>query len=69
MFAWDKKLEKLWEEFGNIPIDNNDRITERFYHWKKGTNRFDIWHWFDDNHSKGLAKGIIEKREKEALSV
>ena len=26
-----------------------------FYWWEKGTYRFDIWHWFDENLPNGLA--------------
>lgn len=50
----DEDLEKLWEEFGNIPIDENDNIDQDFYMWRKGTYKFDIWHWFDRLHSKGV---------------
>lgn len=48
-------LEKLWNEFSNIPINIEDEIEEDFYCWKKGTYRFDIWHWFDEKLPNGLA--------------
>ena len=37
-----------------IPLD--DEIEKDFYCWKKGTYRFDIWHWFDEK----LPHGIVE---------
>lgn len=40
-------LEIMWDQFGDIPINNDDEIKQDFYCWKKGTYRFDIWHWFD----------------------
>jgi len=40
-------LEKLWDEFSDVPIDSDDSIDVDFYYWEKGTYRFDIWHWFD----------------------
>jgi len=55
----DKQIEKLWKEFGNICLDDNDKIDTDFHIWKKGTDKFKIWHWFDDNHSKGLTKGLM----------
>lgn len=51
----DKKLEKMWEDFADIPINENDEIELDFHQFKKGTNRFEIWDWFGKNHSKGLA--------------
>lgn len=41
------KLETLnimWDELSGIPINDNDEIESNFYHWEKGTYRFDIWH-------------------------
>lgn len=49
-------LKQLWGNFANIPINDDDKIEEDFYIWEKGTEKMDIWHWFDDNHSKGIVK-------------
>lgn len=54
-----KELEIIWEEFSNIPINIDDEILEDFYHWKKGTYRFDIWHWFDEKLPNGIAEWVI----------
>lgn len=40
-------LNYLWEDFEYIDIDKNGNILEDFYIWKKGTDRGDIWEWFD----------------------
>lgn len=48
-------LDDLWDKFGNIPIDNEDRILEPFLDWEAGTYRFEIWHWFDKEYPFGLA--------------
>ena len=50
----DKDLEQQWLKFADIPFNDADEIEEPFMHWSIGTDRFDIWHWFDDNHSQGL---------------
>lgn len=52
-------LEKMWEEFSNIPINLEDEIQENFYHWEKGTYRFDIWHWFDEKLPNGIAEWTL----------
>lgn len=49
-----ERLEKMWNEFANIPINNDDEILEDFYDWEKGTYRFDIWHWFDEELPGGV---------------
>ncbi len=48
------ELEKMWTEFGDIPINIDDEIELDFYWWEKGTYRFDIWHWFDEKLPNGL---------------
>lgn len=53
--AWYKEdLLRLWLLFGDIPIDDADRILEPFMDWPEGTNRFDIWHWFDEKYPGGI---------------
>ena len=52
------ELERMWEEFGDIPIHSDDEIEIDFYRWKKGTYRFDIWHWFDEKFSNGLSEDL-----------
>ncbi|WP_336129443.1 hypothetical protein [Mesoflavibacter sp. CH_XMU1422-2] len=54
-----ENLKIMWEEFSNIPIDLNDEIDEDFYHWEKGTYRFDIWHWFDEKLPNGIAEWTL----------
>ena len=55
-----KTYTTLWEEFGNTPINNDDEIEEDFHLWGKGTERFIIWHWFDDQLEHGVIS-LIEK--------
>ena len=49
------ELKRMWEEFADTPINFNDEIEVDFYLWKKGTYRFNIWHWFDEKLPNGLA--------------
>lgn len=49
------EIEKLWDEFANIPINIEDETEENFFWWEKGTSRFYIWHWFDEKLPNGLA--------------
>lgn len=51
----DKVLEYLWEEFGDVLIDDNECILDDFIGFKCGTHREEVWHWFDEHHSKGVS--------------
>lgn len=50
-----QESEKLWQIFGEIPIDNADAILEEFLGFPEGTDRIEIWHWFDENYPEGVA--------------
>lgn len=52
----DNALEKLWEQLEDIPMNPDDECIEApFLHFPVGTEREEIWHWFDERHSKGVA--------------
>lgn len=52
----DKQLEELWAELGDVPMDpETERLDEAFHIWPAGTDREEIWHWFDERYSKGVA--------------
>lgn len=47
-------LPELWEQFSNIPVNNDDEIEEDFLCFEKGTSKFDVWRWFDDRCPNNL---------------
>lgn len=52
----DEVLERLWAEFADLPMNpDTECIEEPFLGFSAGTHREDIWHWFDERHSKGVA--------------
>ena len=52
----DSYIEHIWEGFGdNVHINEDDETTSEYYHWDEGTHRQEIWTWFDEQHSKGVA--------------
>ena len=51
----DATLESLWHEFEDIPMNPETECMEApFLDFPAGTHREDIWHWFDERHSKGI---------------
>ena len=52
----DEELEELWKQFSDVPMNPKTECMEApFLGWGAGTKREDIWKWFDDRHSKGVA--------------
>lgn len=37
----------LWDKLGDIPINDDDEIEVDFEHFSEGTDRMEIWHWFE----------------------
>jgi hypothetical protein len=37
----------FWDKLGNIPINEDEEIEEPFEHFEIGTNKFEIWKWFE----------------------
>ena len=59
----DEQLKEWWEELGAITIDDEEQIESDFeisdvIMFEKGTERNEIWSWFDEESSEGLAKLI-----------
>lgn len=51
----DEVLEFLWERLGDVPVDDDGFLDDCFMGYEPGTDREEIWHWFDEYHSEGVA--------------
>ena len=52
----DKHLESLWLELSDIPMNpQTETLEAQFYIFNEGTHKEDIWRWFDQHHSIGVA--------------
>lgn len=47
----------LWEELGDVPVDENENIDVDWRQFPKGTFRVDIWHWFEEEY--GISVGEL----------
>lgn len=67
----DRQLEELWAMFADIPMDPETELMEApFLGFPAGTNREDIWHWFDERYSRGVAAllyGMVGKQQPKAV--
>ena len=52
----DAELQELWEMFEDVPMNpETECMEEAFLGFPAGTHREEIWHWFNERHSKGVA--------------
>ena len=52
----DAVLEALWKQLDDVPMNpETEELEAAFLHFPAGTNRLEIWHWFDDRYSKGVS--------------
>lgn len=63
----DEAIEQLWKELGDIPFDEDEKgeliLGEDWLVFDKGTEREDIWYWFDEHYSQGVGWLINEYKE------
>lgn len=51
----DIAVLEVWNAFADVPMDpETEEMEEPFLHFPARTDRETIWHWFDDNYSKGV---------------
>ncbi len=55
-----KEIRDLWEQLGDVAIDNDEKIEEKFITFPPGTPREDIWHWFEDYLGVSIAELMYE---------
>lgn len=60
----DKNIETLWKEFQSVPVDYNGNLKTAWYAFPKGTNKNDVYDWFNRHYSKGLSY-LMEEVKKE----
>lgn len=52
-------LKELWEQFSEIPVNNDDEIERDFLLFPAGTSKFDVWHWFDERCPNNLHDDLM----------
>lgn len=50
----EKDIAELWHKFKDVPINGDDCIDVDFHIWEKGTDKMEVWHWFDENSKNGV---------------
>ncbi len=45
-------LNSLWDELGDIPVNDHDQIESAFLHFEAGTDKLVIWRWFEEQNPR-----------------
>ena len=60
----DEDLDELWAEFGDVPMNpETECIESDWLHFPAGTNREEIWHWFEETFDCRVADLMYGVRE------
>ncbi len=50
----------LWDKLSDITVDNTDCIEHDWYIFKAGTNKIEIWKWFEDYFHVSVANDLMQ---------
>lgn len=56
--------QDLWKLLGDVPIDDDEAIDVSFLHFPKGTDRYEIWYWFEDTFDIGVHELMYPNEHK-----
>lgn len=60
VYYLDSSIKKLWEEFGDIPMNPDTECIEIDWHgFPVGTHREEIWLWFEETFSLSVAEDLM----------
>lgn len=59
-----KECMEFWFNFSDIPVDEHECIEDDFHILPRGTDRFEIWHWFDELSPDGIYKMLLNRIPK-----
>lgn len=51
--------KRLWESLGNISVNEEDELDEPFLDFEKGTDKFEVWSWFEETFDVSVAKDLM----------
>jgi len=58
-----KSVKALWAELGDIPVNDDGEIQLGFVDFPPGTDREEIWHWFEETFDVSIANLMNLKGE------
>jgi len=53
------KAKELWSQLGDIPVNDDGEIETPFLNFEAGTDREEIWHWFEETFDLSVAEDLM----------
>jgi len=54
----------MWQSLGDIPVDDDGMIEVPYLHFEIGTDREEIWHWFEETFDISIYILMFNKENK-----
>lgn len=59
----DETCETLWSRLGDVPVNDDGEIEIPYLHFEIGTDREEIWHWFEDTFDVSIYDLMFPNKE------
>lgn len=59
----DYVCNRLWELLGSVPVNNDDEIEEQFLHFPIGSDKLEIWLWFEETFGISVIKLMYKNKQ------
>ena len=56
------QAKELWSKLGDIPINDNDEIETGFLHFDAGSDKVEVWQWFEQRFGCSVAEDLMGLR-------
>ena len=54
-----QKAIELWDILGDTCVNDVEEIDEKFLDFEKGTDIYEIWHWFEETFDISVAEDLM----------
>lgn len=58
----------LWKKLGDVPVNDDGELEETFLHFPSGTDREEIWSWFEDELDASVHDLMFPSEKKEDVA-
>lgn len=48
-----------WQELGDVAVDDDDNLDQPFYDFPRGTDRIEVWLWFESEYSCSVERDLM----------
>ena len=59
-----KAAKNLWDNLGDIPVNENEEIDKPFLHFSMETSIYTIWHWFEETYNLSVHDDLMFFKNK-----